>query len=140
MKKSISIALMTISASAVSAEVELSCVEPVNTLMINHCATNELKVAKAELANYLQATLEHNSKDPVLLKSIKKAQQDWETYATSHCDSIYTQWREGTIRGVMTINCQTQLNEQRTHELWKNFLTYMDSTPPVLPEPEKIRQ
>lgn len=137
MKKNISIALMTISCSTVSAEVELSCVDPVNTLMINHCATNELKVAKAKLALYLQATLEHNSKDPVLLKSIKKAQQDWQIYATSHCDSIYTQWREGTIRGVMTINCQTQLNKQRTHELWANFLTYMDSTPPVLPEPNK---
>jgi uncharacterized protein YecT (DUF1311 family) len=137
MQKSISIALMTISCSTVSAEVDLSCVDPINTLMVNHCATNELKVAKAELAHYLQASLEHNSNDPALLKSIKKAQQDWQIYATSHCDSIYTQWREGTIRGAMTINCQTQLNKHRTHELWANFLTYMDSTPPVLPEPEK---
>ncbi|EPH6367104.1 lysozyme inhibitor LprI family protein, partial [Vibrio cholerae] len=27
------------------------------------------------------------------------------------------------------------LTRQRTYEIWKNFLTYMDSTAPVLPEP-----
>ncbi|MDE0552455.1 hypothetical protein OU793_24315, partial [Vibrio sp. VP6] len=58
-----------------------------------------------------------------------------QAYMSSHCDSVYTQWRDGTIRGVMAISCKTKLTKQRTHELWENFLTYMDSTPPVLPEP-----
>lgn len=29
-----------------------------------------------------------------------------------------------------------QLIQQRTHQIWSDFLTYMDSTPPILPKPE----
>ncbi|TOB51174.1 lysozyme inhibitor LprI family protein, partial [Vibrio parahaemolyticus] len=87
------------------------------------------------LDKYLNTSFEHNSHDPELTAAIKLAQQDWQAYMSSHCDSVYTQWRDGTIRGIMAISCKTKLTKQRTHELWENFLTYMDSTPPVLPEP-----
>jgi uncharacterized protein YecT (DUF1311 family) len=87
------------------------------------------------MSSYLTMSKEHNSYDPELIKSIDVAQKAWSLYAEAHCDSIYTMWREGTIRGVMHLNCKTKITKLRTHELWENFLTYLDSTPPVLPEP-----
>lgn len=122
---------------AVAAEDDaLDCENAISTLQINQCASIELGAAKAELAKYLDTSFEHNSYDPELIQSIRVAQADWQAYMSSHCDSLYTQWREGTIRGVMAISCKTKLTKQRTHEVWESFLTYMDSTPPVLPEPE----
>ena len=89
-----------------------------------------------ELDQYLEASFELNAYDEALVSSIKVAQKSWQTYMTAHCDSVYTQWRDGSIRGLMALSCKTKLTKQRTHEVWENFLTYMDSTPPVLPEPK----
>ncbi|MDN3617205.1 lysozyme inhibitor LprI family protein [Vibrio gallaecicus] len=139
MKSRLLLALSSLVFTAiVSAEdVAFDCNNAVNTLQINGCASIERDSAKEELSKYLDASFEHNSYDPELVKAIKVAQNDWQAYMSSHCDSIYTQWREGTIRGVMYISCETKLTKQRTHEVWANFLTYMDSTPPVLPEPKQ---
>ena len=122
--------------TAATENMPFDCDNAVNTIQVNQCASIELESAKAELSYYLDASFEHNSHDPELVKAIKMAQNNWEIYMSSHCDSVYTQWREGTIRGVMAISCKTKLAKQRTHEIWSNFLTYMDSTPPVLPEPK----
>ncbi|WP_086967819.1 lysozyme inhibitor LprI family protein [Vibrio coralliirubri] len=112
------------------------CESAMNTIEINQCAAIELETAQAELDKYLAASFEHNAYDAELVASIKKAQESWLAYMTAHCDSVYTQWRDGSIRGVMALSCKTTLTKQRTHEVWINFLTYMDSTPPVLPEPK----
>ncbi|SEI87278.1 Uncharacterized conserved protein YecT, DUF1311 family [Allopseudospirillum japonicum] len=122
---------------AVHAEnTSIDCENALSTLQINQCASIELESAKAELLNYLDASFQHHANDPELVKAIKVAQENWQAYMSSHCDSIYTQWRAGTIRGVMAISCKTKLTKQRTHEIWTNFLTYMDDAPPVLPEPK----
>ena len=67
---------------------------------------------------------------------LEAGQSAWEAYKTSHCDSVYTIWMDGTIRGAMTLSCQINLTEARTHEIWSSYLTYMDSTPAIMPEPE----
>ncbi|MEZ8023849.1 lysozyme inhibitor LprI family protein [Vibrio sp. 1F255] len=121
--------------SALADEGVVDCENAMNTIEINHCAAIELESAQAELDKYLAASFEHNAYDAQLVASIKKAQESWQAYMTAHCDSVYTQWRDGSIRGVMALSCKTTLTKQRTHEVWANFLTYMDSTPPVLPEP-----
>ncbi|MEZ9576306.1 MULTISPECIES: lysozyme inhibitor LprI family protein [unclassified Vibrio] len=122
--------------SALAYEGVVDCENAMNTIEINHCAAIELESAQAELDKYLAASFEHNAYDAELVASIKKAQESWQAYMTAHCDSVYTQWRDGSIRGVMALSCKTTLTKQRTHEVWVNFLTYMDSTPPVLPEPK----
>ncbi|MEZ9646447.1 lysozyme inhibitor LprI family protein [Vibrio sp. 10N.261.52.C2] len=122
--------------SALADEGVVDCENAMNTIEINHCAAIELESAQAELDKYLAASFEHNAYDAQLVASIKKAQESWQAYMTAHCDSVYTQWRDGSIRGVMALSCKTTLTKQRTHEVWANFLTYMDSTPPVLPEPK----
>ncbi|WP_224055051.1 lysozyme inhibitor LprI family protein [Celerinatantimonas diazotrophica] len=106
------------------------------TIDMNECLSHNLSIARAEMNQYLQASLDRNAADPELIKSIKIAQKNWETYRSSNCDSVYTAWREGTIRNAMALICGIRLTKQRTHELWEDFLTYMDSTPPVLPEPQ----
>ncbi len=135
MKKYLLIVFVSLSFLTVAEEAVLDCDSAMTTLQINYCASIELALAQAELAQYLEATFEHKSHDPELVKSIKVSQEDWLAYRSSHCDSVYTQWRDGTIRGVMAISCKTKLTKQRTHEIWTNFLTYMDDTPPVLAEP-----
>ncbi len=135
MKKWLLIMLASFS-SVVSAKNEsLDCKNVMNTFEINQCASMALDSAQAELTKYLEASFEHNVNDPDLVSAIQVAQKDWQSYMSSHCNSVYTQWRDGSIRGVLAISCKTQLTRQRTHEIWKNFLTYMDSTAPVLPEP-----
>lgn len=135
MNKCLVIVLALYFTSAFASEDSIDCENAVSTFEINQCAFIELDSAQTELTKYLDATYKHND-DPELVEAIKVAQQNWQTYSTSHCDSVYTQWREGTIRGVMATSCMTKLTKQRTHEIWENFLTYMDSSPPVLPEPE----
>ncbi|WP_417526981.1 lysozyme inhibitor LprI family protein [Marinomonas shanghaiensis] len=131
------LALFTaLSLSVAASEPTLDCENAITTLDINQCAAQDLQTANTVMHTYLKTSYQHNKHDPELIEAIKLAQKDWQNYMASHCDSVYTQWRDGTIRGVMAISCKTKLTKQRTHEIWQNFLTYMDSTPPVLPEPK----
>ncbi|MEZ8379897.1 lysozyme inhibitor LprI family protein [Vibrio splendidus] len=137
MKKVLTVVLLTCLPLLASASDDvIDCENAMNTIDINHCAAIELESAQAELDKYLTASFEHNDYDAELVASIKNAQESWQAYMSAHCNSVYTQWRDGSIRGVMALSCKTTLTKQRTHEVWANFLTYMDSTPPVLPEPK----
>ncbi|MFP2767892.1 lysozyme inhibitor LprI family protein [Oceanisphaera sp. KMM 10153] len=137
MKRYVLLVLTCLSFSVMATEEIVDCNDPKNTIEINECAISELGSAKAELRKYLEAGFERHAGDATLIASIKVAQEDWRAYMASHCNSVYTQWRDGTIRGLMAISCKTKLTKQRSHEIWDNFLTYMDSTPPVLPEPKE---
>lgn len=137
MNKYIILVFAAFSFSVCASETAIDCDKAITTMDTNQCAAMDLRVADDEMHNYLKTSYQYNDYDSKLIDAIKLAQKDWETYMKSHCDSVYTQWREGTIRGVMAISCKTKLTKQRTHEIWENFLTYMDSTPPVLPEPQK---
>ncbi len=139
MKRRILLVLSIFAFTAIASDEEITfdCDNAVSTLEINTCAIIELDLARAELSKYLNVSFEHNSADSELVKAIEVAQNDWQAYMSSHCNSIYTKWREGTIRDAMTISCETNLTVQRTHEVWAHFLTYMGSTPPVLPEPKQ---
>lgn len=137
MNKYIILVFATFSLSVSASEAAIDCDKAITTMDTNQCAAMDLRVADDEMHKYLKTSYQHNDYDSELIEAIKLAQKDWEAYMKSHCDSVYTQWRDGTIRGVMAISCKTKLTKQRTHEIWENFLTYMDSTPPVLPEPQK---
>lgn len=115
---------------------DFDCNKAITTIDINYCARIDLKKSELEMAIYLTKSKEHNSYDSELIKSINVAQKSWVLYAEAHCNSIYTMWREGTVRGAMHLRCKTKITKLRTHEIWENFLTYMDSTPPVLQEPK----
>ena len=59
----------------------------------------------------------------------------WDQTATAHCDAVYRWWRRGTIRFAFSAACHIHMTQLRTHTIWREWLTYPDSTPPVLPEP-----
>lgn len=84
---------------------------------------------------YLDAALNDHEADTALVASIQQAQESWEGYRQAHCDAVYTQWRDGTIRGVMSLSCKKQLTQARTHTLWESFLVTMEGGS-LLPEPK----
>ena len=136
MHKYLIAALTMLSSPMLPASAVNDCENARTTIEINQCAAAELESAQATLAEYLQTSYEHHADNPELVAAIKTAQKDWQAYLASHCDAVYTKWRDGSIRGVMSLTCKTQLTRQRSHEIWASFLTYMDDSPPVLPEPD----
>ncbi|AUI86220.1 hypothetical protein BS333_07355 [Vibrio azureus] len=113
----------------------IDCREPSTTLEINQCAEQDLAFAQVQLNQYLKVTYDLNVNEPELVSAIQEAQTAWQDYMLAHCGAVYKQWQGGTIRGVMALSCKTKLTQQRTHDIWTSFLTYMDNSAPVLPEP-----
>ena len=134
MVKVIILMIMSIwSFTTVAASVD--CDKAFNTLEVNYCAKMKLDKAEAEMLRYLNKSIAQYTDDSHIVESINIAQSAWQSYSKSQCDSVFTMWRDGAIRVMMTLSCRTKLTELRTHELWSQYLTFMDSSAPVLPEP-----
>ncbi|SQD76840.1 lysozyme inhibitor LprI family protein [Moritella yayanosii] len=134
MVKVITFLLMSICSFGTMAA-SVDCDKAFNTLEINYCAKVELDKAEAEMQRYLSKSIAQYTADTNVVESINIAQSAWQSYSKSQCDSVFTMFRDGSLRVVMTLSCRTKLTQQRTHELWSQYLTYMDSSAPVLPEP-----
>ncbi|WP_221794892.1 lysozyme inhibitor LprI family protein [Oceanobacter mangrovi] len=106
---------------------EPDCNDANTTIEINQCAARQLEADEAMLQQYLLGSLAVNEDDE-LVAAIKHAQQAWLGYREAHCGSVYSQWRDGTMRGVMALDCKIQLTRQRTYEIWNTFLTTMDGS------------
>jgi len=119
------------------AEDELDCENAWTTIAINQCMNQELIFANETMDKYLEKSLQRYSNDSVSLTSIKNGQEAWIVYRDTHCDAVYDTWRDGTIRTAMGLGCKLRLTNERTRTLWVSFLTYEDSTPPILPEPNE---
>ncbi|MBB1391797.1 DUF1311 domain-containing protein [Shewanella sp. SG44-6] len=117
-------------------EHDIYCDAAMSTVDINQCARQEFEVAQVRLDEYIAKASDTFHDDPVVLEALQLSQRDWLTYRESYCHAIYQLWRGGTIRGVMYQGCMLQLTVQRTHNIWQNYLTYMDSSEPILPEPQ----
>ncbi len=121
--------------SFVTMATSVNCDKALNTIEINYCAKVELELAEAEMKRYLNKSIAQYTADTDVVKSINIAQSAWQSYSQSQCNSVFTLFRDGSMRVLMTLSCRTKLTQQRTHELWSQYLTYMDSAEPVLPEP-----
>ena len=121
---------------SVFAEENKDCEKAWTTLAINQCMHKDLVAAEKVLGKYLAKSLELYSEDSVSVNSIKKGQEAWLSYREEHCGAVYDTWRDGTIRTAMGLGCKLELTHQRTIVLWKSFLTFVDSTPALLPEPK----
>ena len=136
--KKLVILIMFISSYVIGQE-DIDCTKAFTTIDIDQCKQKELSIAEKTMGIYLAKSMEQYSQDEVSIKSIKKAQGAWLKYREEHCSAIYDIWRDGTIRNTMALECKLELTHQRTKVIWKSFLTYMDSTPPLLPEPKTYR-
>jgi uncharacterized protein YecT (DUF1311 family) len=111
------------------------CPDATSTPEMNECMAALLEGARQRQATYLEAALARHTDRPELAAKIKASDAAFAAYADAECDAVYEDWKEGTIRGVMFLSCQIALVDARTRTVWQHWLTYMDDTPPVLPEP-----
>lgn len=68
-------------------------------------------------------------------KGLVQAEGSWISYRDTECSAAYEKYRGGTIRTSMEIRCLIRLTRLRTYMIWRNWLTYPDSTPPLLSRP-----
>ncbi len=104
---------------------------------VEQCLAADLKRADAELNRYYAAATKRLAKqqDTAALAKLRAAERVWIAYRDAECDAVYESWGQGTIRGAMSLGCRINLTKSRTATIWRNWLTYADSTPPILPEP-----
>lgn len=140
MKKMFAMAAMLMALPVVAAEKAPDCANAVTTLALNQCAADEETHALAQMREYLEASMARHQQDLRVTKAITAAQASWETYRDHHCDSVYALWRDGSIRDLMALTCRTAITQQRTHDIWQQFLNAMDGSAPLLPEPKVVSE
>ncbi|PSU67952.1 hypothetical protein C9J22_18460 [Photobacterium phosphoreum] len=131
----ISVLLVPSLAMATTPATKINCDDAYTTLEINQCAADKFDAANQQLQVYLTKSIQQNSTDKALVDAIQTAQKQWLQYREAECNAVYTQWQQGTIRGVMTLSCKLALTQQRTLTVWENYLRPMDSSEAVLPKP-----
>lgn len=134
----IALALLTLSAvgSANEPEADDPC-DGSSTPEINKCFGDQLEIANASMGRYFQAAIDRylrSGEDAVVL-GLRDSQRAFEAYRDIECGAVYERWKTGTIRGLMELTCSIRLTDQRTHAIWRNWLTFPDGSPPTLREP-----
>ena len=117
------------------------------TPAINACAKEHDRRAEAELTRYLAAAVKRlnaeiaeggdTTTSRAALAGLEASQKAWQAYQKAECQAVYDWWSGGTIRGLMYSNCLQGLAEARSLWIWQTWLTYPDSTPPLMPKPGK---
>jgi uncharacterized protein YecT (DUF1311 family) len=113
---------------------------------MNQCFSARSDKADAVLARYVAAARKRLEEEIAgappddasaakALRGFDAAEHAWANYRDAECGAVYDYWSGGTIRGTEQLSCQIDLTRRHTHTVWRLWLTYMDSTPPLLPEP-----
>lgn len=118
---------------------EISCPDAETTLDMNECFANRLAAADERRATYLATAVEREAENDEVLEQMRASEVAFEAYREAECGAVWESWKKGTIRTIMALGCQIELTDQRTHSIWQNWLTFMDSSEPVLPEPTPTR-
>lgn len=123
MKKIIPLVLLAYSSFGFA----LDCEKALTTLDINACGKIELDKIELELNQVYSRVLkkmDEISKDhsnisdkSKLKKSFIDAQRFWVKFRQADCDTTYTFWSDGTIRGSMYLACMTDRANKRIKEL-----------------------
>lgn len=108
-----------------------------DTVSIDACAQADFEAADVELNRYYRAALQRlrSEKEDKAAEALVTAQRAWIRYRDAECSAVYENWSGGSIRTLMYLDCRTGLTKARTEAIWSHWLTYMDSTPPILPRP-----
>jgi hypothetical protein len=96
-------------------------------------ATTRLRVYRTRTVNRFRDE-EH---DPATAKAIEDAGVAFEAYQQIYCGAVYQRWIEGSIRYAMDQGCKLRLIDRETHDIWDDFLGFIqDDATPLLPEPK----
>ena len=106
-----------------------------NSAEVQACMGKQLEQANALLARYVATAQARIAKDFGSKPDLEAAQAAWSHYRDLECGDVFDLWMQGTYRTIASAECMLRLTQQRTHEIWQAYLTYQDSTPPLLPEP-----
>ena len=128
--------LLALTLTAASLEAKAVC-PGTTTPEVNACQKSRFDQADADLNRYYKAALKRLQKDneQKVAQGLVQAQRAWISYRDAECGAVFDNWIGGTIRVSMEFDCQTRLTRLRSYDIWKNWLTFMDSTPPILPRP-----
>ena len=110
-----------------------------NTLEMNACMAQILDRAVEKKDRYLEAALARYADRPEVIGMIRASDHLAEAYREQECGAVFEDFREGTIRTIMSLSCSISMVDERTRTIWGNWLTYPDSTPPDLPLPGPTR-
>lgn len=105
------------------------------TAAINDCLADVLSRSKERHARYRETAIGENAASERLAALIRESDAAFETHREAECGAVYEHWKEGTIRTAMWLRCAIRMTDQRTRGIWQNWLTFQDSSLPILPEP-----
>lgn len=109
-----------------------------STPQVEACLNSRLEESDAALDRYLAAARrragEEGGRETV--QRLDQAQRLWVAFRDAECGAMSERWRAGTIKGSMGLDCRIRLARFRTYTVWRDWLTYPDSTPPALPRPD----
>lgn len=105
------------------------------TSEVEQCLAADLAKADAELNRYYGAAVKRltEEKQAAALAQLRASERAWIRYRDAECGAVYEWWKQGTIRGTMDLGCRIDVTKARNSTIWRNWLTYADSTPPLLP-------
>lgn len=105
---------------------------------VNACLGSEYSQADMFLNKYYKAAIQQAKtyKGGNTVKDLINAQRAWIKYRDSECHAAADKYRGGTIASSMETSCLIRTTRIRTYLIWRNWLTFVDSTPPLLPRPD----
>ena len=121
-----------------------------NTREINECMSERLGALEGVMSRYVTAArdrLKANERETApglgsvgdALPKFEEAQRTWLRYRDTECSAVYDYYSPGSIRNMQALACKMALTRERTHAIWTAWLSNLDSSPPVLPEPHSAK-
>ncbi|MEL6486883.1 MAG: DUF6265 family protein [Pseudomonadota bacterium] len=106
----------------------------------NACLTQHARQAEQRRMHYLTRALGRFSDNDAMMNHLREADELFLDYVTVECDrGMWGKSGGDADYGPMMKRCQIALYDRRTHDIWRNWLTFDDGTPPLLPEPAPMR-
>ena len=112
------------------------CADSATTLDLNRCYAAVLAKAEQQRREYAYVATNRAEDRPDLAAKIRSSEEAFEAYRDAECDAVHEDWKDGSIRAVKSLTCRIKMTDDRVKTIWQNWLTFPDSTRPVLPEPK----
>jgi uncharacterized protein YecT (DUF1311 family) len=128
---------MLINLAAAAAASTIAPCAGTSTVAANACLAARFEHSDAMLNRYYQAALKRITRESGAgtARRFAQAERSWMAYRDAECGTVFDYWKGGTIRVSVELDCRIRLTTLRTYAIWRDWLTYPDSTPPLLPRP-----
>lgn len=113
------------------------CAKITSTIEGVECRVGQLNDEEKKQKQYFDAAVKRAALFDLDAKHLNDEQLAWTKYRETLCGNVYLMWVQGTARYEMAAQCNLNVTRERTYDLWRSYLTYIDSTPPILPDPRQ---